>query len=339
MSKLDRHLSDHRPIIMRKVAVDYGLSPFNIYHSWFNKKGFDKLVEDSWSSTNTDDSNIVNVVREFFNTIKFPPGCNSSFIALIPKKKDAKFVKDVRPISLIGCFYKIIAKILANLLNMVISNLISNVQSAFVPNRQILDGLFILNEIISWCKSHKSKVMIFKVDFEKAFDSVRWDYLDGILSNFGFGTKWRGWIQSCLSSARGSILVNGSPTSKFQFHKGSTSSPWYCIIKELGSLSSKGINLLAFLKKNMENRKNIIVAEKLNDAALITSFRSVPRGGVEDDQFVQLCELVGPISLSDSKDRWTWILDSSGKFFVHSARTYIDNTLLPDVGPPTRWVK
>nr|GEZ00590.1 RNA-directed DNA polymerase, eukaryota, reverse transcriptase zinc-binding domain protein [Tanacetum cinerariifolium] len=85
--------------------------------------------------------------------------------------------------------------------------------------------------------------------------------------------------------------------------------------------------------------KNITVAEKLNDAALITSFRRVPRGGVEDDQFVQLGELVGPISLSDSKDRWTWILDSSGEFSVHSARTYIDNTLLPDVGPPTRWVK
>nr|GEU60022.1 RNA-directed DNA polymerase, eukaryota [Tanacetum cinerariifolium] len=89
----------------------------------------------------------------------------------------------------------------------------------------------------------------------------------------------------------------------------------------------------------LENRKNITVAEKLNDAALITSFRRVPRGGVEDDQFVQLGELVGPISLSDSKDHWTWILDSSGEFFVHSARTYIDNTLLPDVGPPTRWLK
>ncbi|GJT58171.1 RNA-directed DNA polymerase, eukaryota [Tanacetum coccineum] len=61
--------------------------------------------------------------------------------------------------------------------------------------------------------------MIFKVDFEKAFDSVRWDYLDDILNKFGFGVKWRGWIQGCLNSAMVSILVNGSPTSEFKFHK------------------------------------------------------------------------------------------------------------------------
>ncbi|GKA79238.1 RNA-directed DNA polymerase, eukaryota [Tanacetum coccineum] len=60
---------------------------------------------------------------------------------------------------------------LPNRLKMVISELISDVQSAFVSNRQILDGPFILNELISWCKAHKSKAMIFKVDFEKAFDS------------------------------------------------------------------------------------------------------------------------------------------------------------------------
>nr|GEZ03488.1 hypothetical protein [Tanacetum cinerariifolium] len=62
--------------------------------------------------------------------------------------------------------------------------------------------------------------MIFKVDFEKAFDSVRWDYPDNILDKFGFGHRWRSWIQGCLNFAKGSILVNGSPTSEFKFHKG-----------------------------------------------------------------------------------------------------------------------
>ncbi|GKC73223.1 putative reverse transcriptase domain-containing protein, partial [Tanacetum coccineum] len=89
------------------------------------------------------------------------------------------------------------------------SYLVSDVQSAFVSNRQILDGLFILNELFSWCKRKNTKAMIFKVDFEKAFDSVRWDFLDEVLHKFRFGDKWRGWIQGCLSSAMGSILVNG----------------------------------------------------------------------------------------------------------------------------------
>nr|GEU39075.1 RNA-directed DNA polymerase, eukaryota [Tanacetum cinerariifolium] len=57
-------------------------------------------------------------------------------------------------------------------------------------------------------------------DFKKAFDSIRWDYLQDILKMFGFGDKWCGWINGCLNSTMGSVLVNGSPASEFQFHKG-----------------------------------------------------------------------------------------------------------------------
>ncbi|GJU56039.1 RNA-directed DNA polymerase, eukaryota, reverse transcriptase zinc-binding domain protein [Tanacetum coccineum] len=60
----------------------------------------------------------------------------------------------------------------------------------------------------------------FTVDFEKLFDSVKWDYLDETLKAFGFGLKWRNWISSCLNNAMGSVLVNGSPTLEFQFHNG-----------------------------------------------------------------------------------------------------------------------
>ncbi|GJV91879.1 hypothetical protein Tco_1539692 [Tanacetum coccineum] len=49
---------------------------------------------------------------------------------------------------------------------------------------------------------------------------VKWDYLDETLKAFGFGLKWRNWISSCLNNAMGSVLVNGSPTLEFQFHKG-----------------------------------------------------------------------------------------------------------------------
>nr|GEX27542.1 RNA-directed DNA polymerase, eukaryota, reverse transcriptase zinc-binding domain protein [Tanacetum cinerariifolium] len=61
---------------------------------------------------------------------------------------------------------------------------------------------------------------MFKVDFQKAFDSVRWDHLDDILGKIGFGDKWRGLIHGCLTSSKASILVNGSPTKEFLFHRG-----------------------------------------------------------------------------------------------------------------------
>nr|GEV87948.1 RNA-directed DNA polymerase, eukaryota [Tanacetum cinerariifolium] len=62
--------------------------------------------------------------------------------------------------------------------------------------------------------------MIFKVDFAKAYDSIRWDFLDDVLISFGFGSKWRSWIRGSLSSGTAYILVNGSPTPTFHFHRG-----------------------------------------------------------------------------------------------------------------------
>nr|GEV25730.1 RNA-directed DNA polymerase, eukaryota [Tanacetum cinerariifolium] len=166
------------------------------------------------------ENDVVDAVSYFFTIGMFPKGGNASFIALIPKMQDSRVVKDFRPISLISRVYKIIAKILANHLVGVLGDLIHEVQSTFIANRQILDGPFILYELIHWCRSKKKQAMIFKVDFEKAYDSVRLDYLDGVLNKFGFGSKWRTWIRNCLVSSKGSILVNGSPTSEFYFRKG-----------------------------------------------------------------------------------------------------------------------
>nr|GEV96418.1 hypothetical protein [Tanacetum cinerariifolium] len=138
------------------------------------------------------DNDVYAVVKHFFIHGEIPKGCNSSFIALITKILDANLVKDFRPISLIGSLYKIIAKILANK----------------------LAGL--LGDIVN----EKKQSLVFKLDFKKAYDSVRWDFLDDILRKFGFGDKWRMWIQSYLKSLRGLIIINGSPTEEFQFFKG-----------------------------------------------------------------------------------------------------------------------
>ncbi|GJX12855.1 RNA-directed DNA polymerase, eukaryota, reverse transcriptase zinc-binding domain protein [Tanacetum coccineum] len=126
-------------------------------------------------------------VVNFFCTGKLPQGSNSDFIMLILKVPDPLFIKDYRPISLIGLHYKIVAKILANRLSKVIDSIISPEQSAFISGRQILDGPLILSEIIDWYKKRKKKLMLFKVG---------------------------------LVSTRTSILVNGGPTSKFSLKRG-----------------------------------------------------------------------------------------------------------------------
>ncbi|KAI3720995.1 hypothetical protein L2E82_31996 [Cichorium intybus] len=129
-------------------------------------------------------------------------------------------LSDYRPISLIGCIYKILAKALAVRLKSVIGEVIGEVQSAYVAGRNILDGPLMINEIHSWLKKSKRKALMFKVDFDKAFDSINWGYLESVLSQMGFGAKWRSWINGCLRSSRASVLVNGSPTQEFDISRG-----------------------------------------------------------------------------------------------------------------------
>ncbi|GKD50975.1 RNA-directed DNA polymerase, eukaryota [Tanacetum coccineum] len=250
---LDRYLSDHRPILLREVCHDYGPIPFRVFHYWFEWEGFDELVKDTWSKSTITDNN---AISKFMKKLKFLKeqirlfvrakkesacmqrlnlkGMLTEIDLLIDEKKVDQVLLNKRlNLDQIDDLERNVTKeeikravwdcgtdnllILANRLVMVLGDLVSEVQSAFIANRQILDGPFILNELIQWCKSKKKQTMIFKIDFEKAYDSVRWDYLDDVLEKFGFGSKWRGWIHNCLHSSKGSILVNGSPTDEFHF--------------------------------------------------------------------------------------------------------------------------
>ncbi|KAJ9562049.1 hypothetical protein OSB04_007209 [Centaurea solstitialis] len=150
----------------------------------------------------------------------FGVGCNASFLTLISKVANPIGLNEFRPISLIGILYKIISKVLAERLKKVIGSIISNVQSAFIKGRSILDGVLIANETTSFLKRNKRKGMVFKVDFEKAYDTVEWSFLLEGLENMGFGDKWRKWIEACLLSSRVSVLVNGSPTDEFPMERG-----------------------------------------------------------------------------------------------------------------------
>ena len=89
---------------------------------------------------------------------------------------------------------------MANRLAQVVSSVVSIEQSAFIKGRQILDGPMMLNEIVGWSKARKRELLVFKVDFEKAYDSLSWDYLFEVMGLMGFGHKWSSWIRALLMS-------------------------------------------------------------------------------------------------------------------------------------------
>ena len=112
---------------------------------------------------------------------KLTKGINSIFIVLIAKVDSPQCLGDFHPISMVNSVYKILLKVLANHLRWVIGSVTSKDQSAFVKGRQILDGIFISNELVGDACKLKKELVLFKVDFEKEYDSVHWSYLDVVM--------------------------------------------------------------------------------------------------------------------------------------------------------------
>jgi hypothetical protein len=120
----------------------------------------------------------------------------------------------------LGCLYKIIAKVLANRLSKVMNVIIAPTQSVFLKNRNLVDGVLVVNEVVDLAKKTGRECMVFKVDFEKAYDSVDWGFLEYMLHRFGFCYKWIRWIRACVFAGNLSVLVNGSPTKEFNIQRG-----------------------------------------------------------------------------------------------------------------------
>ena len=86
------------------------------------------------------------------------------------KKFEVEDLKDFRPISLVNSLYKLISKVLANILKKVMSCLVNKAQISFVEERQILDASLIANEIIDYIEKEKEIGILCKLDIEKTYD-------------------------------------------------------------------------------------------------------------------------------------------------------------------------
>ncbi|KAL5579667.1 hypothetical protein UlMin_012109 [Ulmus minor] len=112
--------------------------------------------------------------------------------------------------SIIGA--KLDRGILANRLKLILDRLICPTQSTFVLGRSIHDNSVLVPKAIHSMKKkkHAPGWMALKIDLEKAFDRVSWEFVEHVLVAFGFNDGWIKWVITCISSVTMRLMINGS---------------------------------------------------------------------------------------------------------------------------------
>ena len=127
-------------------------------------------------------------------------------------------ISDYRAISVINTIAKLVTKIMANRLQPHLTKLITTNQTAFMRGRSLMESFLSARELLNYCDKKKLPAILYKVDFQKAFDTVDWCFLINLLIERVFPPRWTLAILSILQSSTSSIRVNRAQSRLF-IHK------------------------------------------------------------------------------------------------------------------------
>ncbi|GJU01717.1 RNA-directed DNA polymerase, eukaryota, reverse transcriptase zinc-binding domain protein [Tanacetum coccineum] len=140
---------------------------------------------------------VCNAVKDFFSNGKLLGEVNATLIALVPKCHVPLKVSEFRPIACCNVIYKCISKIITNRIKNGLTKIVSCNQSAFVPGRHIQDNILITQELLrGYNRKNRPKRCAMKIDIQKAYDTVNWDFLNETLEVHGYFKGGRGLRQS-----------------------------------------------------------------------------------------------------------------------------------------------
>lgn len=124
-------------------------------------------------------------------------------------------VQSYRAISLLNTLYKVYANRMKPLLHF----WILPSQTGFIPNKCILDNIFLAFESIEWALENNLEINMLLLDFEKAYDRVSWTFLKHTMDKMGFHDKWINQVMSLNMNAAASVVVNGEQSKTFKLQR------------------------------------------------------------------------------------------------------------------------
>ena len=142
-------------------------------------------------------------------------------ITCLPKpNKNRHFLKNWRPISLLNVVYKLASAVTANRIKVVLNSLIHEDQKGFISGRFIGENVKLIYDILFETKSQNLPGLILSVDFEKAFDTVSWKFIEKVLDYFDFGPSVKSWIKLFQNRSESCIIQNGHMSDFLQLKRG-----------------------------------------------------------------------------------------------------------------------
>ncbi|XP_057250731.1 uncharacterized protein LOC130591430 [Beta vulgaris subsp. vulgaris] len=147
----------------------------------------------------------------------FPPFFFQKYWTLVGNSVIILHVQIILELLVFVPIYKIISKVITNHLKLVLGKIIHPLQGAFVPERAIQDNILIAHEVFHSFskKSGYEGWIVVKLNMEKAYDRLEWNYILVTLRKLGFCSQWVEWIKCCISTPSFSVLVNGIPSDRF----------------------------------------------------------------------------------------------------------------------------
>ena len=182
-------------------------------------------------------------------------------ITCIPKGDKARdLIKNWRPISLLNVIYKIGSTVIANRIKLVLPTLINEDQTGFISKRFIGDNIRLIYDLIAYLEKNKKPGLLLNVDFEKAFDSLDWNFMQKVFKAFGFGKDICKWITTFYNNIKSSVIVNGCVSDWFQVQRGCRQgdpiSPYLFIlcVEILGIMTRENRNIKGIVVNNVEHK-------------------------------------------------------------------------------------
>ena len=175
-------------------------------------------------------------------------------ITCIPKEgKPKQFIKNWRPISLLNVSYKILSSCIAARIKQVLPIIIHESQKGFMKGRYIGENIRLLYDTILITEKENIPGLLLMIDFEKAFDSVSWSFVEKALIFFNFPECIVQWFKILYNKASSCISFNGQYSKWFNLHRGCRQgdpiSPYlYLICAEILSLMIRSNSNIKGLK-------------------------------------------------------------------------------------------